>query len=1192
MNNQCIRDLLKAKSLGDAESIVQKMVAQRVRKAAAADLALRSTTPDELLRVAELRRLLEGSARSVAGTFARRREVLEAVAHLLDCTSWLGRDSFLQQNSFILCDSPATALTWLEGYAQSERQLAYLARVGEALLVAGAAAPFRGLLAAHSSSDQILMLVEDLIDHPDTDSHFALIDQYAFPFKGSSDADIERALAQAYQRADLSAGQRRYLVALLQRCQTDGVAATKALFDIAVAALMDLTFEADQGVRTAAFERAAMVQRDLLFTIAEYLRGLFSDAGKLAVADKLEKEFLTFRMARKCDLAEAAERAKRKRALTLDHLMRFLRFEDRWAQLVYLKANRDTILSSHCAHIIEGIVNRLGADDGELRKKLRVAAIFLDIARRGDLEGAIESWRKFDCFLELVDSAVAAARAGDAQFGEWIARAEGIAGDEGENFDSPFFPVLRQLLPLALESDTFGSKFLFLAALVDRAAFDRKDLPQLMIAALESALTAPTRVAEELLGPTNEMLGNLQVGQAETDEQFMAGIDQLEKALEIHQAAGGSNDQARVHTELARAYAGLADRKVSSAGVEIHSGAALELVDKIEDPEMFADAATLLAENLQQQGSRRKLARAAAILEQAVDSTPRDSPHAVRRLWTRSRILKDLGRRREAIRSLQAALGNSRLLRAGAVRRRSVQLSGEFLIQELAMLMFEVGGAGEGRQVLTEIEQVKGDSLAQDGLIWSLGNSVEEMATAAATSADDLRKGLETLRELYSLWIAEPELWDSFAQTARAAIDDLPGAIRELATSREYSHEEEKPFEQVLDFAQNLEEENPEWREVFKSMVAPDFAALSRLEEDGELPGGTPRPPFGWDSIQSYAEILGERAALASYLVCPDRILCLLVRKGWSAPEPFAIPLPEVEWVNRYWLPFVDDILARGASTGPPGRHRHSWQSLGEELLGPLEPFLSDCDVVYVSGDQRLFWIPFHALHVEGVAYCRRRATISIPSFEYGALRSTSRLTPQRLGAVAAVGYSRDHLESETFEEEARQVADYFGSSLRLLGAQAQAAGLREIVRQGPGLLHLSVHGEFVGGEDGVGLLKLADGDFSAVDWMKLRGQSEICTFSACEAGRSELSSRFHYGGFSRAAMLSGAAAILAPIWPVRTDLARRFCLDFYAQTWTSGGERKLQKAEGYRRALVNLAEETDHDPYLWASFLFSGDGS
>ncbi|SNB60463.1 CHAT domain-containing protein, partial [Thermoflexus hugenholtzii] len=375
---------------------------------------------------------------------------------------------------------------------------------------------------------------------------------------------------------------------------------------------------------------------------------------------------------------------------------------------------------------------------------------------------------------------------------------------------------------------------------------------------------------------------------------------------------------------------------------------------------------------------------------------------------------------------------------------------------------------------------------------------------------------------------------------------------------------------------------------------ASDYVALRR----GDRPS--------WEGLVRLAEALGPQTALLSLFTTGERILLFVLRAGWERPQSVEVSLAPDELRYVYLANYADEVLnrRRHLQAGRPLTHR--WRGLGRPLLSPVLPYLEGVTHLVIAPESLFHLLPLHALELngEGETLLDRYALSYIPAL--GLLERQWRRGPIAQGEAVVVGYTpadpttqQGQVERQLFLGEAQSVAAQMGVKA-LLDQEATAERLREVLSDRTlRLVHLSCHGSFDREDPLRSGVLLADGLFTARQWMELHLRADLVTLSACETGLSGRLAGDELAGLSQALLYAGASSLLVGLWSVNAWTTASLMVDFYRRLWDKGGHKKTDKATALRQATLalrngELLSPTEHfdpsDPYYWAPFILIGD--
>ncbi len=365
------------------------------------------------------------------------------------------------------------------------------------------------------------------------------------------------------------------------------------------------------------------------------------------------------------------------------------------------------------------------------------------------------------------------------------------------------------------------------------------------------------------------------------------------------------------------------------------------------------------------------------------------------------------------------------------------------------------------------------------------------------------------------------------------------------------------------------------WNEMLTA--SPDAAVYISLRR-----GDTP----AWDDLQTLAARLGKDTALVEFHSLADQTLAFVWRAGWDAPKMLSLTLTRERLLYRYLLPYEREVLSTYRRSQAQASERelyHDWLGLGEELLAPLEPLLGGASLVYFIPHQFLHLLPLHALTVNAEPFIARRAVMYAPSA--AVLERVLEQNTRDGGDALVMGYTHAAWQRDIFVGEAIEVAKLFGTHV-VADEHATRAALAERVPNAS-LIHLSCHGAFDGGDSLNSAVMLADGAFTAREWMRLNLRADLVTLSACQLAFNDVNPGDDLVGMTRALLYAGASSVLLALWSVRADTTREWMLDFYKRLKPNGTAQA--KAHAFRDATLALRTQHD-DPYIWAPFMLVGD--
>jgi CHAT domain-containing protein len=338
-----------------------------------------------------------------------------------------------------------------------------------------------------------------------------------------------------------------------------------------------------------------------------------------------------------------------------------------------------------------------------------------------------------------------------------------------------------------------------------------------------------------------------------------------------------------------------------------------------------------------------------------------------------------------------------------------------------------------------------------------------------------------------------------------------------------------------------------------------------------------------WDSFQRVAEHLGEQFAIVSISMLPEAVLLSVLRSGWEAPKLRRVSLSQNDLQDRYLESYEKEILNRKPSEKV--FLKHEWQRLGDVLFAPLEPLLDGVNYVYFLPHGKLHKLPLHALTIRDEPFIKHWEVAYAPSISV--LESTlSR--PKRQGPVLVMGYADPNdprkIVTKFILEEAKKIATFFHSPYVL--PEAVNAQILRKEGQPASLIHLACHGIFTAKDPLNSGVVLADGTFTACDWLQLQLQADLVTLSACQVGISDIRPGDDLVGLTRSILFAGASSLLMTLWSVDSIATYDWMLLFYQNLQKN--DDPARKIDAFKNATLALLEEYN-DPYYWAPFVLVG---
>lgn len=183
-------------------------------------------------------------------------------------------------------------------------------------------------------------------------------------------------------------------------------------------------------------------------------------------------------------------------------------------------------------------------------------------------------------------------------------------------------------------------------------------------------------------------------------------------------------------------------------------------------------------------------------------------------------------------------------------------------------------------------------------------------------------------------------------------------------------------------------------------------------------------------------------------------------------------------------------------------------------------------------------------------------------------------------------GYSRNgHLQRAL--DEAQSVAALLEGTC-YLEAEATITRLIDQASSSP-IIHIATHGDSRLDEPNFSYVRLADGQFNAIDAFSLSLQEcELVTLSGCETGLGLSGGGDEQLGLGRAFLAAGASSLVMSLWPVEDSATSELMQFFYERLLA--GDSKVQALQNAQCRLLHGTSPAHTHPYFWAAFHLVGE--
>ena len=578
-----------------------------------------------------------------------------------------------------------------------------------------------------------------------------------------------------------------------------------------------------------------------------------------------------------------------------------------------------------------------------------------------------------------------------------------------------------------------------------------------------------------------------------------------------------------------------------------------------------------------------------------IDDYPFKTPaHLERRVAAYQEALAIWQQRGEARRvaMLQNNLGNA-YLRLAQVREREANLARAIEAYEQALAMIDdfFVAASVGAQIGLQQEWAGLYARAVEACLQA-GHTPQALAVAEG-SKSRLLTALLSRGDLPAPSTIPPAL----VRQERG----LAGRLNDLDAAALARHGPAAPHEDNAAHLQRLERRQALvkqlqalWAEMEqRGPEAADYVALRR----GDRPA--------WEDLARLAADLGPHTALLSLFTTGERTLLFVLRAEETGERPgirvIEVPLASDDLRYNYWANYVDEVLNRHIHNRLARPLTYRWRELGQALLAPALPYLEGITHLTIAPEGPYHLLPLHALDLDGKGgtLLDRFAISYVPAL--GLLGRLMRRKPVVEGDAVVLGYTPKQEERAVFLGEAQVVAAQMGVE-PLLDERADGGHLRQVLRgRALRLVHLSCHGDFAPEDPLRSAVLLADGPFTARQWMDLHFRADLITLSACRMAQAGSLGGDEMAGMSQSLLYAGASSLLVGLWSVNAVTTAYLMVAFYRRLWDERGRKRTDEATALREAALALrdgkllpperqARLDTADPYYWAPFVLVGD--
>ncbi len=498
-------------------------------------------------------------------------------------------------------------------------------------------------------------------------------------------------------------------------------------------------------------------------------------------------------------------------------------------------------------------------------------------------------------------------------------------------------------------------------------------------------------------------------------------------------------------------------------------------------------------------------------------------------------------------------------------------------------------GAGVPENQMHEVHE---NAALYDGIVTAcihLGSTQNEYARKALEYAE-AGKARTFLDQMGQTDLPAPlDASTALMQEEQRLIDELRGITLAMLSSqgaqsapeKQSDHPQDLQRTQALARSHRFHELRIELDTIWNRMLAEypqanDYVTLRR----GDAPA--------WNDLIELANEIDTQAAFVEFYSLEDEMVVFILHANCDQPKVLVLPLSREKLYYRYLLPYQQEVLNYAQHVNAGRRPTYSWLDLGTELLKPVQNYLEPEELVYFVPHGLLHVLPLHALLVDGAPFLQHHPIAYTPSL--GVLtrvfqrqdHASAEFCPLVMGYAADDDAVKPYIETGT-----RNAAKVLGCT-PLLGSQASRQALRDQAATATHL-HLLCHGNFMPGTDALSsAVYLADGPFTAHDWMSVQTHADLVMLAACQTGMVDLNAGDELTGLVRSVLYAGASSVVATLWSVNADSTIRWTNEFYSHA-LANKQQPMSYAEAFRKATLSLYEQTD-DPYFWAPFILVGD--
>jgi len=430
---------------------------------------------------------------------------------------------------------------------------------------------------------------------------------------------------------------------------------------------------------------------------------------------------------------------------------------------------------------------------------------------------------------------------------------------------------------------------------------------------------------------------------------------------------------------------------------------------------------------------------------------------------------------------------------------------------------------------------------------------------------------------------------------ARVFLDQLGNANIVCTTDEELLQQKQRLRLELADIEQRLSEQYEKQRE------QSDHALVASLEQQrtnkrdyykellrkielscpeyASMIGVSPRK---LSDVQAHLKRLESKAALLSYFVTPEKTAAFIISENSFKAIELPIRRDTLEAAVRRFHDHLE----------PDNPHPESLQTLYQQLIAPLNPYLPTKGLIGMIPHDALHYVPFAAL-TDGQQYlCEKYALFSLPSASVLKFVLDKRKIVGR-NILAMANSSVIGAAPLSFAvKEVQAIAKQYKNTTVLISDEktkkATEAKFKESAEK-YSILHLSAHGQLDTQDPLSSRIYLTPGDgedgkleVHEVYELSLEN-ADLVVLSACETNLGQRSRGDDIIGLTRSFIYAETPSVIATLWKVNDYAAKELMVAFYKHL------KRKSKAEALRAAQQEIRKKFPQ-PRHWAGFVLTGD--